>query len=940
MNLNFSGQDLRKRSFKGQNLTGANFSDANLQNANFSNAILIEADFSNANLRGAKFVQAQLYRSNFSQAIAGLPWTWKLIWKSCFMLGAWLSGLGAGLGGSWITNLLFASNSLFQTGVEGNAKLYSLMAGLLAVTVLAISLIAISHRGLGYALRVGSGAAIGLGLLITTITARLEGVGNAAGEISVSVGGTAASAVFLGMVSTLLLALSTTVLESIPISGVMAAIGVVVALRIGTLSHVSPALLVGTFLVGCIVLPLGLYIGKQALNRRVEYQDIHLLAKVILTLCGTQFKAANLTEANFFRAFLKHTDFSHAIDYRTCWYEAQRLHWARVNSTLLMNDAVCSLLVTGKGVAQSYAGMNLRGANLVATDLSHANLKGADLSHATLRRGHLEWANLAEAQLISTDLTGAHMTGVCGLNTWNIDETTQLEAVDCRWIYLLENPKNNTDDRERRPSSGDFAPGEFTSLFQELIDTVDLIFRNGINWKAFNQSFQQVQSESQTTPLEIQSIENKGNGMVVVRVKTSPEVSKEKLHSQFMIHYQSAIALNGQQQAILNAHTEEIQYMRSVINRLVEQPRTDPVAILNLGKGDFQIGFSATLQIWQEGVALPSVQITGDLPPSPHLWQSYQQWQSAYRKSLNAARIDVPPQVTNVSPHEVFNDCLEVSRQFSQQFQEWLNAESFRAIEQAMQIHFSPHQPIRIILQTDEVNLRHLPWHTWQFFENYLQAELALSKSTYCQPPSAIVPEMATHNPQVKILAVLGDSGGIDLEKDQAALKTLEAEVTFLITPQRQDLSENLWEQQWDILFFAGHSRSNVDGKSGTLAINETEHLKIDDIRYALTKAIARGLKLAIFNSCDGLGLAVALADLQLPQIIVMRQPVPDVVAQAFLMSFLKSFSSGQSLYQSVREARERLQDLENLYPCASWLPVLVQNLSVIPPTWQALKES
>jgi hypothetical protein len=61
--------------------------------------------------------------------------------------------------------------------------------------------------------------------------------------------------------------------------------------------------------------------------------------------------------------------------------------------------------------------------------------------------------------------------------------------VNCKFIYLLEYPKPGTDDRERRPSSGEFGPDEFTKLFQEAIDTVDLIFREGVDWRAFIYSF-------------------------------------------------------------------------------------------------------------------------------------------------------------------------------------------------------------------------------------------------------------------------------------------------------------------------------------------------------------------------------------------------------------------------------------------------------------------
>jgi CHASE2 domain-containing sensor protein len=82
------------------------------------------------------------------------------------------------------------------------------------------------------------------------------------------------------------------------------------------------------------------------------------------------------------------------------------------------------------------------------------------------------------------------------------------------------------------------------------------------------------------------------------------------------------------------------------------------------------------------------------------------------------------------------------------------------------------------------------------------------------------------------------------------------------------------------------------------------------------------------------LGLAQQLQSLQIPQVIVMREPVPDVVAQNFLKYFLAEFSRGQSLYAAVRYARERLQGLEKEYPCATWLPVICQNPAVAPMIW------
>jgi hypothetical protein len=80
--------------------------------------------------------------------------------------------------------------------------------------------------------------------------------------------------------------------------------------------------------------------------------------------------------------------------------------------------------------------------------------------------------------------------------------------------------------------------------------------------------------------------------------------------------------------------------------------------------------------------------------------------------------------------------------------------------------------------------------------------------------------------------------------------------------------------------------------------------------------------------------LAHALAELHIPQILVMRELVPDQVAHAFLRYFLDAFSRPELFYLAVREAREKLQGLEEKYPCASWLPTIYQNPAVLPPIW------
>jgi CHASE2 domain-containing sensor protein len=356
----------------------------------------------------------------------------------------------------------------------------------------------------------------------------------------------------------------------------------------------------------------------------------------------------------------------------------------------------------------------------------------------------------------------------------------------------------------------------------------------------------------------------------------------------------------------------------------------DKCVVLRVDQGSFAQGFALTLQVGNDG-ARPSTEMSGVLPAATQLLQSYERWKFAYEQLGLPTRIKpLPNQVTNFSR---FEDCRQAATELQQTFNEWLGVPEFRPVCEKLLEQLSLSDRIRFVIQTDDMQLQKLPWHTWNLLERYPQAEPAIAAITYTSAP-----KQPDHPPgDVRILAILGDSSGIDVDADRAFLEQLpNAHVQFLVEPSRHQLSDQLWKQHWDILFFAGHSNSQ-GAANGKLRLNATESLEINDLHYALKKAVSSGLQLAILNSCDGLGLGRALIDLAIPQLVVMREPVPDRVAQDFLKYFLHSYSRGQSLYLAVRDARERLQSLEKGYPCATWLPVICQNPAVIPPTWQAL---
>ncbi|WP_082209826.1 CHASE2 domain-containing protein [Fischerella sp. PCC 9605] len=339
-------------------------------------------------------------------------------------------------------------------------------------------------------------------------------------------------------------------------------------------------------------------------------------------------------------------------------------------------------------------------------------------------------------------------------------------------------------------------------------------------------------------------------------------------------------------------------------------------------------GFWVTLEIGSD-FARPEIEITGNLPPYPDLVTCLNQWQLNYRSLGIPSRIKPQEIIYDGSITKRISECHQTAKILRDRLQKWLASADFRQINNTLREELTRDETIRVLIRTDNHQLQSLPWQEWDFFDRYPFAEFALTATAFETPPKP------SRKPKVRILAILGDSTGINIQPDRQLLESLpNSETVILVEPQRQELNNYLW-QQWDILFFAGHSETA--DRTGRIYINKSDSLTIDELRYGLTRAIAQGLQLAIFNSCDGLGLARQLACLQIPQMIVMREPIPDEVAQKFLKYFLVAFADGKSLYLASREAREKLQGLEDKFPNATWLPVIFQHPNTVPPTWKDL---
>jgi uncharacterized protein YjbI with pentapeptide repeats len=954
---NWTRRSLPGHDFSQQDLRGANFQGSNLQRANFQGADLTGACLMGTDLRGANLNGAQLAGCDLRQCRTGAPLGNQIPWIVGFYLVVAVLGAVAGK-------------------LDLNTPEATLLPGLSAVGVVGLTLLLYVRRG--WLVTVVSTYSL---VMILAVVAVFLGAGRRqAIEWIWLVVMAGAQVPCIGVFSALLL------LRWPRRAHLMMALALATFIFAAlAINLVIPKPLIWNH----FLLTLGLWHGVQILlGSAIGTWSVRVakgagicrrLALGMAVQGGTRFRKANLTDADLIQAYLPQTDWSEALLLRTRFAQASGLERSLTRRTLLDDFGVMELLVSLKGTHSNLRGRNLQGANLAGADLRYCDLSGADLSQADLSGANLENSNLAKVQLSGATLAGACLSGAC-IEAWLLDPSTQLDPVQCDYVYLKQ------PDQSRRPYQGEFRAGEFSQLFKAVQDTLDLIFHDGVDQVSFNYSMQQLQLEHPDLNLTVKSIEKRDDGMVVIRVEVPPQAPKQALHQDFMRHYEGAIArLEGHYVKALALKDEQIDFYKT---RALATPSSEPVAssgtlsdalsgtilsapsaarslptpgsapspqevsaatsallvekqVLLQLVGDWQQGWTVTLQIGQVGQA-DFVQRSGAKLPPLELPALYETWQRLYRQqqpttriSLDSISAEPSPDPPQSAPSMLSPPIQAAAEHLIEALNRWLNGESLRGIKECLLEQLSPGDRIRVLLQSSDETLQRLPLHQWDWFERYPQAELAIATPDCSPLPGPRRSPKA--QPKVRVLAVLGDATGLDLGVDYGTLQALpETEVTCLVEPSRQVFNQHLWDQAWDVLFFAGHSETQ--GRLGYVQLNPYTRLGLNELCLSLRQAVRQGLQLAIFNSCDGLGLAQDLARIQLPQSIVMREPIPDAIAHQFLQQFLRQFSQGQSLYQAVRRAREYLQGFEDRCPGASWLPVICQNPTTKPPTWEDLK--
>lgn len=516
------------------------FSSSNQRGRNFNGQDLRGANFSNADIRGANFSRADLRGTDFTRAEAGLQKRWFAIQHMIALIMSVVTGVMQGYTGNVLAYYFPHFDNVESFTLLGFTVIIAYFATIITTFT------AIARQGFTVK-TLSSIATTGIGVVAIAVIALFNNALAVSGSVTVAVAGIVVVTVVIGV----------TVYSSISGTGFSIICGVVTTITAAVFALIFSATTrssgsndrelviiiatVAAIATSITCLLFGVYCNRRVLKNDEKFSLIRIFRSVFLSIGGTRFYKADLTGVDFTNAILKSTNFREATLTHVCWEKAQKLDSARVGDSILQNSAVRELLVTRNGYKKSYVSADLEGANLQGVNLDTANLTRANLSHALLRRAYLKDANLRETLVVGADFTRAYFTGAC-LEAWNIDHTTKLDQIVCQYVFLL-NQQDEKGNRERRPHNPDvvFAPGDFEKLYKRIINTVQILMRDGINREAFAAAFQKLMQDNLDITLDsIQGIEKKGSD-ILLTIKVPQSANKAEIAQSFETTYRDRV---------------------------------------------------------------------------------------------------------------------------------------------------------------------------------------------------------------------------------------------------------------------------------------------------------------------------------------------------------------------------------------------------------------
>ncbi|MDX2241371.1 MAG: CHAT domain-containing protein [Leptolyngbyaceae cyanobacterium bins.302] len=253
------------------------------------------------------------------------------------------------------------------------------------------------------------------------------------------------------------------------------------------------------------------------------------------------------------------------------------------------------------------------------------------------------------------------------------------------------------------------------------------------------------------------------------------------------------------------------------------------------------------------------------------------------------------------------------------------------------------HHRLRFRLGLKGTPLHRLPWEVLYAGDRPLATGTDVIFSRYHSSFSVLKshlhpPKRSSNDPNqpLKILLVLAapnDQDGLALKQEaeqlRQELRTVSAdngsqfsaiELTILEQPGREDLTQALEHNHFQVLHYAGHSDLSAAGGSLYL-VNQrtglTEVMSGEDLAGLL---VNNGIRMAVFNSCRGVytatsasgqasegNLAESLVRRGIPAVLAMAERIPDNVALNLSRLFYRNLKQAYPLDLSLSRTRQGL---------------------------------
>jgi len=579
MAANFNHQKLRGRSFKGQDLSGSDLRGADLRGIDFTNAVLLHANLSNVN--------------------TGLKPTWALYLRACSIVLSVIAAFDVAYASAYFGSMLPEQSPL-------ELALASSFTFVLFLFFIGITL----RHGIGKAL---SGFTV---VAITGITFFLALPGSSNNEAILSI-------LFLGIAIAINITGVVTGAIAVAIARILAdkrvwsiiilvvPVTIPVGLKAGMLGLSDNWAIMAGIIVAIpiliVLIGLSFYVGIKAIEGNSKYVFVRQIAVAACNYGATNFRGADLTDADFTGANLKYADFRDATLTRTRWSQTKHLAQARTTDTYLENPKIRELVVGLNGQDQNFDHMDLRGLNLQGANLADASFIGTKLSEATLQEVNLARAKLVQTQLYDANLSGACLTGAI-IQDWSISSDTNFAAVKCEYIYM-QLPTKGDPDPCRKPDNRNetFQDGDFANFIAPIIKTLDLYRTQNVDLRVVAQRFKtldlfhhegidpgavaialkQLSEQHPEADIEVVALEGRGDEKVRVQAKVTGIADRSALSAEYFQTYRELSSLPyADLQTLLSGMAEKDERIRSLekmVTTAIESNRFYVETYYNLG---------------------------------------------------------------------------------------------------------------------------------------------------------------------------------------------------------------------------------------------------------------------------------------------------------------------------------------------------------------------